>query len=479
MAEIGIRLGADNSQFRSVAAETEAAGGKLFDSLSHKFTNFKALGHALATGLGLNIEKIAENVARFVTGVTKAEEEQLKSLSEASEKLADSVIKNIRARSTEEQKYTQALQKNAELQIKADDLAGKGQEKSQAFYEIRRAQEEYIATIQEHERKAKEEDAKKADAYLKKTIESAEAIHQKEIESLEVNKRVAILKLEIKDLQVALASGVLSEQNATALTVNLEARKKELAEAQIAIKKASTISEKETHEFLVLQSKLIAGLLTPADRARYDILVLQTKELKIQAEIDTLLAIPAKERTIEEQARLRTLYTQDEVIQKQIATKQALIATIKAQAEAEGKVTAEITKQVELTKIQISNKSDGRTDAQLTDAQIQEKISNLKKQVFDTQSSQGGNQWLQDILINTLQGQANAAQSELSERLRFRNVVNSVGEERALASVSAFDQDRYKGYISDPDSQTKLVNGIQDLNQRLENAGFRAATVTR
>ena len=85
MPSVGFRLFADSSDFERGLAGAE---GKV-SHVGERMIGVKNAAHVLATALGLNLENIAEHLARLVTGFSKDEEESLKKISEASEKAAE------------------------------------------------------------------------------------------------------------------------------------------------------------------------------------------------------------------------------------------------------------------------------------------------------------------------------------------------------------------------------------------------------
>lgn len=103
-SEVSTRLTADNSQFRSVMNETERvadrAGKSIFKKLDLRFAMM-----SVATAIGLNIQSIAENMARYITGVSKELEEVYKRIDALTTSVADKTIASMRKQATEETKY--------------------------------------------------------------------------------------------------------------------------------------------------------------------------------------------------------------------------------------------------------------------------------------------------------------------------------------------------------------------------------------
>lgn len=87
-SEVGVRFSADNSNFRSVARQTEDVAAKTGKSILKKL-DVRAGVSALAVALGVNMQSIAEGLARLVTGFSKDEEKRLEDLVASTAKAAD------------------------------------------------------------------------------------------------------------------------------------------------------------------------------------------------------------------------------------------------------------------------------------------------------------------------------------------------------------------------------------------------------
>jgi len=88
-SEIKARLGLDITPFEKGLSQAQGSIGKVVGGAAGKLGNFKTLGTTLATAMGLNLESIAEGLARFVIGFSKAQESALLKLVETSKAAAD------------------------------------------------------------------------------------------------------------------------------------------------------------------------------------------------------------------------------------------------------------------------------------------------------------------------------------------------------------------------------------------------------
>jgi hypothetical protein len=88
-SEIKARLGLDITPFEKGLSQAQGSLGKVVGGAAGKLGNFKTLGTTLATAMGLNLEGIAEGLARLVVGFSKAQEAALLKLVETSKAAAD------------------------------------------------------------------------------------------------------------------------------------------------------------------------------------------------------------------------------------------------------------------------------------------------------------------------------------------------------------------------------------------------------
>lgn len=86
--EIKAKLGLDISGFEKGLAGARRGIGELTRETGKKLFDLKDVGRTLATALGLNLQSIAEGVARLVTGFSKEQEQALNDLVNSTERAA-------------------------------------------------------------------------------------------------------------------------------------------------------------------------------------------------------------------------------------------------------------------------------------------------------------------------------------------------------------------------------------------------------
>jgi hypothetical protein len=115
MSNISARLSADNSNFRSVmdqsATVAEKAGQRMGRGL-----DIRGAVSAMAVAVGLNIQNLAQQLARAFTGMSKEAEEAIKGLEASSRRAAEANIANMRSMASEEAKYQLLLLERERIQ---------------------------------------------------------------------------------------------------------------------------------------------------------------------------------------------------------------------------------------------------------------------------------------------------------------------------------------------------------------------------
>ena len=232
--------------------------------------------------------------------------------------------------------------------------------------------------------------------------------------------------------------------------------------------------------YLTLQAKGVFNL-TEQEKLEFQVLEMGFKIRQNNAEIEDALKKPVEERTQLEKEHLRTLLTQHDTLQTQLDAKNGIINATKDQAAAEKQVTAQVqaTNNALMEGYKITVQTEyGKDETQLTDRELQEKITNLQNQLFDLNSQNDainpGAAYLNDQLAAYINGQLGNALKEQNDRTNFRRDVTLYGEDRALGLRSAFDEDRYKSYINDTNLQKVATDTLQAIDDRLSTILKRA-----
>jgi hypothetical protein len=278
-SEVGVELSADTSKFHAQMAGAADAVGTVAGQIQKKF-ELKDLGRTMATALGLNLESMAEAVARFYTGVSKAEEEALKKWAETSTRAADATIAAMRAGLTEEQKLQLAMQERDRLVERISDRVVRTTADQIAQDQDRARAAELIVHIRAAVPTQAAAAARTADsahaADLKRRGELAEAQAKADREQLSAAAQVRALKDDILALETLLAGSSLNEANRAELTNRLHERRKELVTAQADQKKLEA-------DYDQLQADMmIADLAAQEERRR--LLRAQAEEMAGQVE---------------------------------------------------------------------------------------------------------------------------------------------------------------------------------------------------
>lgn len=231
VSEISARLSGDNSNFRSVMSDSEQVAGRTGQSILKKLDLSNA-SIAIAAAVGISITDIAEHIARGIANMSKETEDNYKRLASLSSQVADASIANARANLTVEEQYRLALVERGNLERRINSNNGASLEEQVRLKEDQLALENKISAIRALEDRQQEKRNRIAETEASNRERLNEAQRTAGIEQLSAFKQVAIIKQEIADLEKIIATGALSEANASELSVKLTDRKIELLKAE-------------------------------------------------------------------------------------------------------------------------------------------------------------------------------------------------------------------------------------------------------
>jgi hypothetical protein len=371
MAEIGVRLTGDNASFRTMLGDSAKHAsqftGKLVGETTDGFTKLNKLGNTLATALGLNLQNIAENVARVFTGMSKEEEDAYKKLEQLTTQVADANIKNMRAMLTEEQRYQLTIQERDKLLQRISTTEATTAQQQLALKQDELVLAGKIAEIQAYEAKLAAESAKEFEASMKVRQVAFEKEYQAGLSSLSTTEKISALKESIAMHQALITSGALGEKDAAQANEVLATRKNQLVgeEANLRkeiaeLEKKSRLSAEDELKLYELRKKAKMGL-TEEERTQLKLLEAQSAEKQNQVLIDQAMDKGIKNLNPEELKRLDALIKQDKKLEDQLAKKLALVGAAVDHAKVEAVVTEELTKQVEAAK-RLAGSTGGRVE---------------------------------------------------------------------------------------------------------------------
>lgn len=229
------KLGLDLTEFsrgwnraETIAATSAGAIGKAV----HKKLGLQDAFKSFVAAIGIDVRSIADGIARFVTGVSKDEEEAFKQLGDLSDRVSEANIRNMRANLTEEQRYQLALRERDSLLKKISERQIKSTQDMVDSKKDELALSERIADIQQYQA----EQAKKAAEESRKAVEARmdlnEKGHDERIGRLSAADRAKQLKGEISDIQDLLKGTALSGEGQEKWKQILEKRKGDLIRAE-------------------------------------------------------------------------------------------------------------------------------------------------------------------------------------------------------------------------------------------------------
>lgn len=255
------KLSADASDYKSVLTDAANFTGGIAGKIGHHFSNTRFLAHALSTALALDIHAIAENVARFITGVTKEAEEQFKQIAEIGAQATDAEIKYQTSKLSLYKQYKLLLGEIESLEKKRKDNPYVTEEQRLQFekdrlalVEKQRAADEVKskldATNAEKRKKADEEHAKDEKVYSDFDKSEAERKAKDAIKNKSLTEQLADAKKKDAFEQKNLDEQIVETQKDI---YDLEAKiKKEGAKSNEGLKDGIILLEKQ---------KLLRGLI--------------------------------------------------------------------------------------------------------------------------------------------------------------------------------------------------------------------------
>ena len=328
-SEIKARLGLDITPFEKGLSQAQGSIGKVVDGAAGKLGNFKTIGTTIATALGLNLESIAENVARAVVGFSKTQEDALLSLVDSSEAAANRMAKILLKRQGGDDPTRRIELLNKELESvskQAEAITTLTEKEKQSIRSKNALSNELVPGSAEIERQEAEMAKSVAKARLR--------IEQIRLEKLEAEDEIRANadKTQKEDLANSVKA---AEQFKKSEQIKEEARKKTLTidekikEEEAAIVQAQKDQDDTSKTAAQRLDAIIAKEQARANLA--DLLVDKKKqEQEIQDELDSFFDSIGKQ-TAAEQARTDELKDQLKTLQDQ---KKTIEQTLAAQAKA-------------------------------------------------------------------------------------------------------------------------------------------------
>lgn len=359
MSDLFFRVGGETTEFdramdKAVKTGT-AAAGEISGRMTKKLFDMKDVGQSIATALGLNIQNIAENVARFVTGVSKEEEAAYKNSEALGNQATDLAIKNMRARLTEEQRYKLAVIERDRLEQKIADTQVKTGADLERLNRARLELEQKNAEIIAYEAQQRASADKEFQEQMKRRSAANLEEYKAMLDKLSAAERQKTLAADIAAEEQTIAALKRSGQSASLLEAELEAKKKLLIEATSAAEKERLDlrrkiagSGAEELEYLNLSKKVQEGIATGPEVQRLAMIKLQREERALMIEIEKLESKSIdSELSAAEKRRLAELEKQHGKLLDQLKAKGELIASAKEHAAKEVEVTKALEQQAQ------------------------------------------------------------------------------------------------------------------------------------
>lgn len=500
-------IGADVAPLQAAGPQVEAATGKIAGGMEKKFLGTHAIVTTLATAFGLNMEKMAQGLARMATGVSEEAEKSWDRLVELSDAATATVKRTLEVMRGESQRMV-SLEVEQNKLIKEREGIYAGAAKAAADYT------EFIATINERVGKEKakqqviDENAVRL-AEIKARMEEIGLAQETERARLaqkagdEVQKRFEVTlrgKTLLEQLTMLAEREAGLQEKITAFKgrgYELDSLKKQLAQTTAGIEEASQRRreegdkraleidqesaeyEKAHHEQLLLEAKLKTGTILPGEMEKLKILRLQNKEKEIQIQLSYLLSKPMSQWTQEDHARFILLQRQSREIEAQIK--------FLAQANAEVAKTApiiegNIAKWREFVGV-ITN--TGRSDSDLSDRELQRKAANLRADIFQRQQASNSASARSgaigaagyDALLAPQQLNLDRVLATLRFREDVRRTAATQGEDAAFSRYPGLTEQKLREILGSQSLGQAAVDELKELNGRFATGNARIGTI--
>jgi hypothetical protein len=419
----------------------ESFAAKLTDKVADKIVGLRDVSTAVATALGINIENIAQNLARFVSAMSKETEEAFKKIATESDTTTSLLLRQLEKRRSTEQNLVVVQKEAARLQAEHAQTAEKiveSQEKSKSkLLDILSVTGSLGALLT------------KVGLTWKSSEESTKLI----AENTERSKKLQEDAIKTDELQAKL--------DAERLAIGTKNFERIMQQGQEEARNAKE-REKEEQDAINRQERLQGRL----EKARFDALT-TTQQITVleESRVNLTENIALAESDSEE-----SLEMQVDLIEVNNKLTELRVTQAKEVLTAEEKVTEEKEKQAkaaaeELKKrTQIVQNTYGSADKDLSDRELAEKAGNLQKQLSGARAANDSGAFFFEKKLAEVN-------FEIGRRSAFRNDYARIGD-KAFNRYSAFDEETLRNYIRPEDERRaqQQADAIFDIQQRLSGA---------
>ncbi len=220
-AAIRATVGADLGPLRQAGIEAEGLAGDIGDKIEHRLFGARHLAGALATALGLNLDKIGEQVARIFTDMSKETEEAMKKAGEISDETAAITAKMLADRRNDEQKMEALVKDKNDLLIQ-----------QQAVYDGIAARQKRMDDAEAEAAKAFKAENRGEEMQKTQRIAVANAEERARLDEIHNNMQANQAALDAADLKIKEQIGVQEQRQFESALRLLPAKEKILALAQ-------------------------------------------------------------------------------------------------------------------------------------------------------------------------------------------------------------------------------------------------------
>ena len=207
MSEIGVKLGGDNTEFVGMMSDSvskaDGFAGDIATRVGDRLLGLRHVSTAIATALGINLENIADHLALFLAGTSKADQEAYKAAEQVGQQATDLALKNMESRLSAEDRYQMSLKTRDKLIRDIDNMTVTNGESLLELNNKKLELEKTISTIQAEDAKR---DAEATNAKQKAITEEIAAL----VKADDMQHKTAMAKLDSVTKEIALTNDIIS-----------------------------------------------------------------------------------------------------------------------------------------------------------------------------------------------------------------------------------------------------------------------------
>lgn len=310
--QIKAKLGLDITDFQRGISGAQRGVGELAKSTTKGFTDLKNVGGTLATALGLNVQSIAESIARFVVGFSKDQEQALNDLVDATGRAADAQVaaskraaqerekidKDIadkeeerrKSKLTDEERIAELSTRVGEIMTERAKLEKQGMQSSSIYARLKNEQLDAEKEISDLEKKGFDEADQRTEAIRRAEARLAKTRRDNSFKDASDAGKLLMLREDILKAEKAVTDAGTDQLRRNEALNALEEARTALKDEQARQSANVASSENKAADDVSDKIDNLFGRAAELDKV--------VKEAKRQAELPTMAEVAGRQRDI-------------------------------------------------------------------------------------------------------------------------------------------------------------------------------------